>query len=818
MSSFVTNKFVSRFDQSDFDKAISKLSYEIQHRKKEFLSLCTKYDPNYKSRISTTIFAEILDKFTVYPNDFDKKLIIYKTAINDKYIDYINLAESPRVNEEEYQDVFLQHLNDERFQKYYQQKNIYPSSPIDRKKEGKDLHLKKGKMENEEDSQSDISNDFGLLPIEILNAEINEENFLRKVSKDLMTYILTHTKGERPKEFSHKLFKKYDFDNDDKYTIGEFNNFLLACELVLRDRDLQFFYENFPVIDGRVSIKQINDFIEVNSEKNFERISGTRTERILKENRINEKNFLIKGVEEKLETQKTYHKKIEDQRISETTKKSYIFNTLKDCLLIFGREYLMNYFGKYFFNFDGKPYIEDNSFLLGLSSFGYKMPSGLEIGNFKLVCIHKNIARVRGLGHSLIIDFEGLFNFIIEFFDIEETIKLRGAEEIINNIGSTFNDKINESFLGMITEIKNKNNNEENINETELNKNKKTNKQKFEEYFSKSIAEKDFRKKFINNFGFIDHQFFDRQIHKFCCEELKTDKNFNPNLISIKKFVDFSYNFLFLYMIKHYKSLGILLDSSSHKILEELYSKIKYQIFPRKKKDNQNINNINNINEENATNLFNNTNPTQPDRKSVLNTEENMKNNNIYLRSAPDLNEKIIQQNFQNELEEEKIDPNGINTYVLNKKILGTIKINDESKTITDKCKTIKPTIRIINSDPIEAIPLLYNICVKYIINLFKLERVSFNLLKGIGICKIFRDHLNKKRGKKQKIHWMVLIQNLESLVPEVVINFMRKIALDNKDSDGNITLQFYFSKLEQILLQYNLSLEEEKNYAKYYV
>ena len=46
----------------------------------------------------------------------------------------------------------------------------------------------------------------------------------------------------------------------------------------------------------------------------------------------------------------------------------------------------------------------------------------------------------------------------------------------------------------------------------------------------------------------------------------------------------------------------------------------------------------------------------------------------------------------------------------------------------------------------------------------------------------------------------------------------MRKIALDNKDNDGNITLQFYFSKLEQILLQYNLSLEDEKNLKRYYV
>ena len=139
---------------------------------------------------------------------------------------------------------------------------------------------------NEKESSSDgsdINNNFGLLPIEIAQAEINEENFLRKVSKDLMTYILTHTKGERPKEFTHKLFKKFDFDNDDKYTIGEFNNFLIACELILRDSDLRFFYENFPVIDGRVSINQINDFIEVNSEKNFKCVN-------LKESAIKE-NF-----------------------------------------------------------------------------------------------------------------------------------------------------------------------------------------------------------------------------------------------------------------------------------------------------------------------------------------------------------------------------------------------------------------------------------------------------------------------------------------------------------------------------------------------
>ena len=475
MSSFVVNKFVSRIDQSDYINAMSKLSYEIQHRKNEFLSLCVKHDPNYKSRIEIKTFGTILDKFTVYPNEYEKKLIIHKNSINDKYIDYLNIVEYPRMTEESYQDIFLQHLNDERFKKYYQQKNILPTmgSGI-----GNDENVDERNEKESSSDSSDINNNFGLLPIEIAQAEINEENFLRKVSKDLMTYILTHTKGERPKEFTQKLFKKFDFDNDDKYTIGEFNNFLIACELILRDSDLRFFYENFPVIDGRVSINQINDFIEVNSEKNFKRVNLKESAIKEKKKKIDEKDLIAKGIEDKLETQKTYHKKLEDQRIIDMTKKNYIFSTVKDCLLIFGRDYLMQYFSKYFFNFAEKPYIEDNSFLLGLCGFGYKMPSSLDIGNFKYVCIHKEVARVRGLGHSLILDIEGLFDFIIGFFEIEETIKIRGAEELINNMGNTFHDKINETLLGMILDIKNKNENEESINENEIKLNKENNKKK----------------------------------------------------------------------------------------------------------------------------------------------------------------------------------------------------------------------------------------------------------------------------------------------------------------------------------------------------
>ena len=72
-----------------------------------------------------------------------------------------------------------------------------------------------------------------------------------------MTYILTNSHGQRPKGFTNSLFKKFDFSHDDKYTIGELKNFLIDCEEILIDLDLRFFYDNYFLIDGRVSINKI---------------------------------------------------------------------------------------------------------------------------------------------------------------------------------------------------------------------------------------------------------------------------------------------------------------------------------------------------------------------------------------------------------------------------------------------------------------------------------------------------------------------------------------------------------------------------------
>lgn len=757
--------FNSRISQKDFDVALNKLCYELKYRKEEYINLCHLKDPQYTAKIDTTDFTNILNKFTVYLNDYEKKLIIYKTAINDKYIDYLSFLEMKKAKIAPFEDIFLSHLNDERFRNYNKhKKNIENSS--------------QNYNENNSESSSNQSENFGLTPIDITNGELNEENFRIKISKKLMMYFLTHTGGERPKEFTQHLYNSSDFDSDGKYTIGELNNFLINCDETLGDSDLRFLFEYFPIINGRLDIEQLNQFIEQNSERNFEK--PTETTKSEGNNRINF-DYITKNIDSKLESQINYQKEQEEQRMKDATAQNYIIVTIKDCLLIFGKEYLLNYFRKYLFEFNDSYYINDNNFLLGINSLGYKPPSGQDVNNFKYICVQRNLGEIKGFSTNIAIDILKMFNFIINFFNISETIKIRTPEELINAMGQTYINKINESFLKLVSDS----------SDSEIKG-------------EKTFGERIFRKKFIQNFGFIDHSFFNIQVQKFCVESEKEEKDFNFNVINAKKFIEFSYNFVFLNLIKNYKELGLLIDKTEHELLNRLYSKIKYKIFSFTEEDNQNIA------ERIYTNLFTETSDSKnrskqnitedrifgikyPDNQEILNRTETLKNENF--------------QSF-----------NSLNEYFLYKKIPTSTTINGEIKNSV-KNQPMKQIPPQVNPKPVESIPELYNTCVKYIIQQFHLDKVDYNLLKGIGICKIFRDHLKKlQSGLKQKMHWFFLIQNLEQFVSEVVKQFLTQIALNYKDTDGNINVQFYFSKLEEILLLYYCSLSEEKSFSKYYV
>ena len=67
----------------------------------------------------------------------------------------------------------------------------------------------------------------------------------------------------------------------------------------------------------------------------------------------------------------------------------------------------------------------------------------------------------------------------------------------------------------------------------------------------------------------------------------------------------------------------------------------------------------------------------------------------------------------------------------------------------------------------------------------------------------------------KKKMHWNILIRNLEHLVTEDAKDFLTQIAFDMRDSDGNLMIPVFFAQLEEILLQYTKIQQKKYNINK---
>jgi hypothetical protein len=161
------NNYDYHASESDIEFSLNKLLYEIFYRKKEFINLCSKHDRYYTGRIEKNIFKSVLTSFSQYLVEFDINNIINKYAIEDKFIDYMNLSEKNSTYIPIYMDEFLSHLN---------------------------------KTDNNNDN-----NDNKLFnPIENLNNQLNEENFMTKIAKDVMSYIIINSENNEV-NFSQEL-------------------------------------------------------------------------------------------------------------------------------------------------------------------------------------------------------------------------------------------------------------------------------------------------------------------------------------------------------------------------------------------------------------------------------------------------------------------------------------------------------------------------------------------------------------------------------------------------------------------------------------
>jgi hypothetical protein len=260
-----------------------------------------------------------------------------------------------------------------------------------------------------------------------------------------------------------------------------------------------------------------------------------------------------------------------------------------------------------------------------------------------------------------------------------------------------------------------------------------------------------------------------------------------------KNYLELSYNILFMNMIKNYESIGLLLDEEDVKNLNGIYTKLLNKIFNEYDDNIDNYYNMNNIIPK--KNIQPKIKEKDEDSKSFSksNNDEINSNNNDYILGNLNIGNGI------------KINDISSRQYFINKK-----QINDEFKLKAKMNNNINNKIeKKIN--PITAIPKLYNICEKYLKNYFQLENMTYDILVNIGICKLFRDDLIKKGVDiKKKMHWIFLLRNIDDIVAGDVKDFMEKLAKDYKDSDGNLNILFYFSKVEEILLQYFLMKDKE--------
>ena len=368
-------------------------------------------------------------------------------------------------------------------------------------------------------------------------------------------------------------------------------------------------------------------------------------------------------------------------------------------------------------------------------------------------------------------------------------------DEIINRMGIGFINKLNDSILSMVTS-----------------------KIKGSDYYDTKINEFEFRRKFIKNFGFIDHAFLDMEIKGLCCVNEKLVDNLNNNVIInkinnedeedenkngfylkylySKNYLELAYNILFMNMIKNYESIGLLFDKEDIQTLNQIYTKLSNKIF---KEYENNVDNYYNLNSIIPKKII------QPKIKDINNEETksfSKSKNNENINDNNDNKDYILGYlNIGNGI---KINDVSSRQYFINKK-----QGNEEFK--------LKNKLNVNNNqiekkiNPITAIPKLYDICEKYLKNYFQLENMTYDILVNIGICKLFRDDLIKKGVDiKKKIHWIFLIRNIDDIVAGDVKDFMEKLAKDFKDSDGNLNILFYFSKIEEILLQYFIMKEKE--------
>jgi len=795
---------------------------------------------------------------------------------------------------------------------------------------------------------TDISKNQNIHPIDMLNYETNEQNFLIRVFKQIFDYILIHNLDKTVEEFLTKLFAEYDFDNDSKYSIGELNQFLVRCGIYLGTYDLRFLYESFSLSGGKILKKEFFEyFFELNQkaehiELNIDFKKGAYTNQELKEL----------------------------EQLKEILDNNAFIKMINDSVRVFGKKYLIQYFKMYIENIKGKPSIDIAWLEIGYRKLGYDIVNNVDIGQFKFFCVKKKYGHLVNTKFNL--EIEDLIDFLSDYYKLNDNLSVKNVElktpqeEILqqNKIKDAFNTPLfndislhlsNIIFQNQRNEVDKKNKNDKiddkniatddkakiddkpktakNINNNNpnpyssndfLNKfisnknftgknnimsslanhaniesyNQFTEKQKQDEdkkekeqkdineakvntnpdFCPKLINEFFFRKNFlkyfkINDYDLMNHlinldmndketvletdefgdygnpeytHFFEPHPDKPKEEYIHTKMPFSVKTLSSKKWLSICYNMMFVGMIQHYSTFGLMLDemdlyylrSTAVKIQQKLLVKdhgpfLEHVNFNHGVGDSQKILfNRESIQKDMTFNNFENSKEENVVKNSLnLNLSENeIKNTNRFIN---DYDEDIHfkSSSIKNDISPIKLDENYNNKSKL--PYDNFIKIDNGYSIDADKynkinllkIKSNKPNIiqgdvvrKPANYDEIQrlksyekksfdtnyCVSELYNLCLRYIRE--KTQTIDLNkvAIKKLGICTMIRDYFNKNGITFGEIKASIFYNAIKILYPDEIASFLYVFATRLGTQKEIVNVQYFLNKIEEVLILYS--------------
>lgn len=685
---------------------LDKFLYEIKFRKADFLKECISKDLNYDSTIDVTAFKMILENFTFYLNKEEIEILGPK-VLTDGKINYINLTNRKSYVKDIYKDILLMHLNEN----------------------------------SEEENRKDIK------PLKELNNQYKEDNFVIKVSKNILDFFIQNSPNGQEEKYIKAVFNKYDFDNDGLYSIGELMYFIEFCEIDLTQSELRFLYEKIlnaekhlkleqsfksivqftgkQLMMGKFSFDTFFKFVMENYQKVFHNLDS------------HFKNDLMNDYEIK-----------ENRNTQNILHKCQFIKIIVDSLKIFGIEFLLNYFSKYLDCINGIMLINITWLEIGYINMGYSNIEPSDIGNFKYFCLKKNFCKMKSLFDAFMVQIEILFKYLIAEYKIDYcNVTDKNQQTICKNVVFDEATKFINTFV--------------------FNK-------------DQSNDELTFRREFIKKFEFVNHKYMDFLTNLL---DNKFSKNLNDNFYRISnnenninkfqydkytqfskilklKYIDLTklealnFNYLFVGLIDNYDTAGLLLDNEDILILNQIKEKIEKKIY---------------FSDENINQISFDISKKMNEEQILFKTENNpivLENNNlVLLKKSP------------------------------------TIKKN--------KNKIMSNSKTSINS--VVAIPEIYSLCIQFISTKYNIQKDSLaniDFLASLGICSIFRELITNK-GYNQRIEYLEIIEVLKTLdlTNETITfigNWLKNLIFKDNHSKEYIDLKEFYKSLEDILLDYS--------------